>query len=202
VGSLLEVDLERLDAARPELVLVQRTLSGPPSGLSEAARQRGWRVVEIPCTTLEEVRGLEQAVQQAVGERGAPTDTEARWSRALQPVPAAGTRSPAALLFAVDPPQAFGTGTYLGEIWRAWGGRSLPETPGHPSLRLEDLASLPVRSIWIVGATGHEVEALEPIAKSGVSIASVPEPGLLRPGPELLPAVEAWRRSLEWELAP
>lgn len=197
VGSLLEVDLERLDAAHPDLVLVQRTASGPPAGLVQAAQARGWRLAAVPCTTLQDVRALESAVQRAVGEPAQATDTERRWHAALQPLPAAAKASPAALLFSIEPVQAFGTDTYLAAVWSAWGGRSLPELPGHPSLRLEDLSALPLRSVLVVGAREGAPTFASSFESRGVAVTCVAHAGLLRPGPELLEAVEAWRRDLQ-----
>ena len=202
VGSLLDVDLERLAQARPDLVLVQRTVSGPPAGLTEAARRQGWRVAEVPCTTLQDVRDLESAVRQAVGDAGSATQTEARWSRVLRPLADAPGQSPVVLLFGVDPPQAFGAGTYLADVWAAWGGRCLPDAAGHPSLRMEDLSSMPLRGLWVVGGAAADAPGLQVLASRGVAVRRAPDPALLRPGPQLLEAVEAWRSALESGVRP
>lgn len=196
VGSLTEIDLERLTAASPDLILVQRVASGPPPGLREAAERRGWRVAEIPCNSLDDVRGLTPSVAAAIGEASRPA-LEVAWRRALAPVPSVATASPVVLLFSAEPPQAFGRDTFLAQAWRAWGGSTLPDTDGHPQMGLEDLFALAPRTIVLIGAQpGAEVLA-QACAARGVSLEVLPDARLLRPGPALREGLTAWRTRLE-----
>lgn len=197
VGSLAEIDLERLSNLRPDLVLVQRTLSGPPPGLAEAAASRGWRVEALPCQSLDEVVGLASAVERSVGEPSPRGTGEDAWRAALAPLPAAAGHSPAVLLLAADPPMAFGTDAYLAEAWERWGGRALPRSSGHPPLSLEDLFSLSPRTVLLAGGCAGGEALRGACADRGVGFACVDDARLLRPGPELREALMAWRARLE-----
>jgi len=197
VGSLLEVDLERLAAAKPELILMQRAASGAPAGLVEAAAARGWRVVSVPCTTLDDVQALGSAIEAAVGE-SAPRDIgPAAWREVQAPLAGAQRASPAILLLSSDPPMAFGRDAYLSELWRRWGGVTLPDSPGHPALSLEDLTALRPRTIVLAGAPSASAGLAQACAARGIALMVVEDPRLLRPGPDLLEAAHAWRRQLE-----
>jgi len=196
VGSLGEVDLERLAAVRPDLVLVQRAAAGPPAGLVEVARARGWRLQEVPCTSLDDVRRMPARVAEAMREPSDPS-IDAAWSRALAPVAAARERSPVALLFSADPPQAFGQDTFLSQAWQAWGGSTLPAGGGHPQLALEDLFSAPPRRVVLVGAATGAESLARACGSRGVDFEIIPDARLLRPGPQLREALFAWRARLE-----
>lgn len=199
VGSLLEVDLERLAATRPDLVLVQRTASGPPAGLVEAAAARGWRVQSVPCTTLDDVVALGGAVEAAVGERAARDIGPVAWGAALGPLEAAHVASPAILLLSAQPPMAFGRDAYLAELWARWGGSTLPDAPGHPALSFEDLTALAPRTIVLAGASAGDASLAQACRDRGIDFLVLDDARLLRPGPELLDAAKAWRRRLQGE---
>ncbi|MFM7806353.1 MAG: helical backbone metal receptor [Planctomycetota bacterium] len=193
VGSLLEIDLERLAATKPDLVLVQRTASGMPAGLADAAASRGWRVAAVPCNSLDDVVGLGAAIEAVVGER-APNDIgPSAWREVLQPLATASHASPAILLLSAEPPMAFGRDAYLAELWSRWGGTTVPDAPGHPALSLEDLTSLKPRSIVLAGAPAGAEALAQACRDRGIAFVSVDDPRLLRPGPDLLDAAAAWR---------
>ncbi len=191
VGSLYEVDLERLAAANPQVIFVQRSASGVPPSLNQAAMERNWRVVQIPATTLAEVRSLEEAIGVEIGEEPAVETLRQRWNAALAPCEMARERSPCVLLYSAQPLQAFGATSYLAEIWQAWGGRVLPARDMDSVLRLEDLFALSPRSVLLVGSPDHALA--HACQQQSVVYEVIPYPGLLRPGPELLEALESWR---------
>ena len=199
VGSLLEVDLERLSAVKPDLIVVQATAAGVPDALVQAAALHGWRVAQVPCTSLAQVRSLETAIAEAARTPAPATDTSARWAKVLQPLDAARQQSPCVLLFASDPPQAFGNDAYLAEVWKAWGGTPMPPYPGHPTMRMEDLFALQPRTIALIGTEASASSATVAVACAdrGVQFEAVSHAGLLRPGPEALDAIERWREQLE-----
>lgn len=199
VGSLLEVDLERLSMVKPDLIVVQATAAGVPGQLAEVSARNGWRVVQVPCTSLAQVRGLESALADAVREAAPATDTSVRWANALQPLDAARRQSPCVLLFALDPPQAFGADAYLAEVWKAWGGTTVPSQGGHPSMRMEDLFALQPRTIMLIGTPASAASGVlaAACANRGVQFEGIDQAGLLRPGPEALDAIERWREQLE-----
>ena len=117
----------------------------------------------------------------------------------LQPLDAAPRQSPCVLLFASDPPQAFGSDAYLAEVWKAWGGTAVPSQAGHPSMRMEDLFALQPRTVTLIGPEASASCAVMTVACAdrGVQFVVVNQAGLLRPGPEALDAIERWREQLE-----
>lgn len=197
IGSLLEVDLERLAATRPDLVLVQRTASGPPDGLVAAAAARGWRVASVPCTTLDDVVALGPAIEVAVGEKAPRDFGDAAWRAVLEPLPAAQSASPAILLLSAQPPMAFGRDAYLAQLWARWGGTTLPAAPGHPALALEDLTALKPRTIVFAGAIAGTEALAQACRDRGIDFVAVEDGRLLRPGPELLAGAAAWRANMQ-----
>lgn len=196
LGSMTEVDLERLAVAKPDLILLQRTAMGAPSGLSETAAKRGWRVEEIPCASLADVRALEARV---AGLMGVPTSAarEAQWEQALRPLGTLSERSPTVLLLSAEPVMAIGNDAFLAQAWAAWGGVTSPATPGYPPMSLEDLFALHPRSILLIGAcpSGATLEAA--CAQRSISFECIEDGRLLRPGPALREGLGAWRASLE-----
>jgi|GEM_PF-2000951 len=195
VGSLLEVNLENLSAVHPDLILVQRSSAGLPPALAAAAASRHWCVAQISCTSLRDVQALEPTLISMVGEVPPHAVAQSRWSAALAPCAAAAARSPCMLLFAADPPQAFGSNSYLAQVWKAWGGSTLPDVAGDPTLRLEDVFLASPRSVLLIGG-GEGAEVLsKACADRGVAFELISDGGLLRPGPQLLASVERWRAS-------
>jgi ABC-type hemin transport system substrate-binding protein len=194
VGSMLEIDLERLGAVAPDLVLVQRTASGPPQGLVEAGAGR-WSVEQVPCATLEDVRDLPRRVSEA-SRMPAPTAVDA-WAPVLAPLAAANELSPAALLLSLDPVQAIGSDGYLAQAWRAWGCVTVPESRGYPQLGIEDLFALNPRSVIVLGSAQPDGPVARACAARGIAFVVIEDPGLLRPGPEARRALAACRARLE-----
>lgn len=196
LGSMTEVDLERLTAAKPDLILLQRTAMGAPPGLREAAAERGWRVEEVACASLADVRTLEARVAGAVGV-SASAAREAQWEQALRPLGTLSERSPTVLLLSAEPVMAIGNDAFLAQAWVAWGGVTSPATPGYPPMSLEDLFALRPRSILLIGAcpSGATLEAA--CAQRSIAFECIEDGRLLRPGPALREGLGAWRESLE-----
>jgi hypothetical protein len=196
VGSLLEVDLERLAATQPDLILIQRVASGPPPGLQQAAARQRWPVQDIACLSLDDVRRLPERI---AGEIGAPVPPGAadRWARVLEPIPALIHAPPVVLLFSEEPPQAFGQDTFLAQAWMAWGGRTLPGSNGHPQMGLEDLFALKPGRVIRVGGAAEVGPVGRACAERGIPFEVVSDARLLLPGPELREGLRQWRSSLE-----
>jgi ABC-type hemin transport system substrate-binding protein len=191
VGSLTEIDLERLAQIDPCVILAQRTSIGLPPGLERAARDRGWRVSQIPCETLEDVRALPVAVGRALSEHPQLEHWNASWSAALAAVPELSRRGRGVLLLPDASPRACGSDAYLGQVWTAWGGTVCPASKGWPSMQLEDVWTCrPDRVLVLGSASPAWVTSLE---RQGMPVERNEDPRLLRPGPELLEAVLAWR---------
>jgi iron complex transport system substrate-binding protein len=196
VGSLMEVDLERLAATKPDLILIQRVASGPPPGLLEAAFRHGWPVQEIQCLSLEDVRLLTGRIAGAIREP-VPVGTDERWAEVLAPVRAIDAGSPVVLLFSEEPAQAFGRDTFLAQAWAAWGGRTLPDGDGHPQVGLEDLFAMKPGRVIRVGGGMEPGPVGRACVERGIPFEVVSDARLLLPGPDLREGLRQWRGRLE-----
>jgi ABC-type hemin transport system substrate-binding protein len=196
VGSLMEVDLERLAATQPDLILIQRIAAGPPPGLLEAASRHGWPVQDIGCLSLDDVRMLTGRIATALREP-VPAGAAERWKEILAPIPTIDAGGPVVLLFSEEPPQAFGKDTFLAQAWAAWGGRTLPDGHGHPQVTLEDLFAMHPGRVIRVGGGVEPGPVGRACVERGVPFEVVSDARLLLPGPELREGLRQWRGSLE-----
>ena len=206
VGSLNEVDLETLARMKPNLILIQQTRSGAPAQLEQVAREKDWRIEFIPATSLDDIRHLPVAVEQAVGKPApiSPQLLTQAFEKELTMCQAAQKLSPAILLYSDEPIGAFGADTYLGQAWNAMGGTLAFSKSGNPNLSMEELfATQPKSIIVIVGTVGdkdhaqsHDVLA-DACAKRGVSLLALYAPQLLLPGPEFTTGLSLFRAEIQ-----
>jgi iron complex transport system substrate-binding protein len=192
VGSLEECNLERLLAVRPGILLVQA--AEVPPDVAAVARERGIDVHRWHLDTVADVTGMVGELGELLATRGVPGARES--ARSLLAGFAQSTHDPVAergptlLLFGVDPPMAFGRGTYPDELWRAMGGRNAVDAPGYPQLGAEDVVRLaPARTIVLGRAAPPEW--LRRATHGPVVMLDAPfllEPGarMLRDGPKAL----------------
>ena len=196
LGSMDDVDLERLVAAEPELIVIQRTVRGPPAELLHAATAHGWRVEQVDCESLGDMRELGPRLASLMGKSQAASALSARWDGVTRPPAGVRPGERVAMLLPGPELRAFGEGSYLADLWRAWGGRTWPDMSGWPAVQLEDVVAAKPDRVIVVG--GQASEALvSALAPRGIPVESLPDAGLLRPGPELLQAIETWRGRLE-----
>lgn len=196
VGSLEEVDLEQIAAIDPDLVLVQRTSRGVPEELQWIADRRGWRVETVPGDSLEDMRSMGATLARLCDLHGGDAGLAARWERLLARPPGVRADEKVVFLMPGDPPRAFGGGSYLADLWQAWGGKAWPDARGWPEIQLEDLIAAHPERVFVVGGEASPALA-QALAGAGMKVASLPDAGFLQPGPEFLRAAEAWRTELE-----
>jgi ABC-type Fe3+-hydroxamate transport system substrate-binding protein len=196
LGSMDDVDLERLVAEDPELIVIQRTVRGPPAELLHTAATHGWKVEQVDCDSLRDMRELGPRLASLMGREQAASALSARWDGVMRPPAGVRPGERVAMLLPGPEFRAFGAGSYLADLWHAWGGRTWPDMSGWPAVQLEDVVAAKPDRVIVVG--GQAPEALvSALAPRGIPVESLPDAGLLRPGPELLGAVEAWRCRLE-----
>lgn len=212
-GDLRDFDAERLVQLAPTDIVVQPPSAGIDPGLVELATRQRWRLHGHRLDTIDDIRHA----ATALGASLAPADAEdaARLAHraaalveaidtglqavAARPVPA--TVNPVLLLFATDPPMAFGRRTYLGEVLERIGGVNAVRNGDYPELSLEDVVGLQPATIVLVRA-----DATQPSAPALASL-SVPairdgrlltlvEPRAMRPGPSVVVVAEALRALL------
>jgi len=206
VGSLNDVDLETLARMKPNLILIQQTRSGAPAQLEQVAREKGWRIEFIPATSLDDIRHLPTAVEQAVGKPApiSPQLLAQALEKELTTCAAAQKLSPTILLYSDEPIGAFGADTYLAQAWNAMGGTLAFSKNGNPNLSMEELfATQPKSIIVIVGAVDDKAHAqshdvlVDACAKRGVSLLVLYAPQLLLPGPEFTTGLQLFRGEIQ-----
>jgi vitamin B12 transport system substrate-binding protein len=219
VGSLNDVDLERVLRLEPTHILIQPPARGADPALLELARREGVRVAQWRISSLSDVRVALAELPAAVLRGPARDAAEARardmllrLQRALEPGGLARWTGATALVDPGQPLLAHGRATYLGEVLEALGADNALAQPGWTEISLEDLVRLDPPSIVLVceacpdGTTALQMAG--PIAR--LDLAAVRE-GRLRllchrdvnlPGSGLLDVIPALRRVLEELAAP
>jgi len=197
----VSVDAERMIALRPTLIVFQDTMSGGPrdevARLSQAHR---WRVGSWRLDRLSEVRDMIHALAQSLGASSVQTavDLLQRFDEACTPDANAIAVGPTLLLFATDPPMAFGPGSYVDDIWRALGGRNAVTTGAYPELTVEEMVRIDPAWVVVVGPDRllDAARRLPVAALREGRVSQAADPGLLEPGAAVIPAIEAMRRDL------
>ena len=196
VGTSMDVDLERMVAIDPDLIVIQRTSRGTLPELERVARVRGWRIETLPCDSLQDLSGLGDRLQTLCGPGPQGASLAARWQAVLRPPAAFKPQERVAFLLPGPGVRAFGQGSYLVDLWKVWGGRCWPEAQGWPEVQIEDLVvARPDRVIVVGGQPSPELNRM--LESDQVQVESLADPRLLQPGPDFLVAAETWRASME-----
>jgi len=165
VGSLLEFDPEAMLAVDPDLVLVQPGAAGIDPDLSALALREAWTVHSWRIDGLDDLeRLLEELPAALAGAPGADTiarrAAERRADLAAVLTPLSGAASPVMVLFAMEPPMAFGQGTFVGDMLERCGVENAVPSRGYPELSIEDLASRrPARIVLLRDAASEAPQA-------------------------------------------
>lgn len=154
VGSLLDLDYERLLSVRPSLVLVQPPAAGMDSELERLARREGWRLERFQLERLEDVAAMLGSMGDLVAVGRPPAARKAVERRAeleLLVARRGAEDAPAvAILIGGDPWLAAGSGTFLGQVVEGIGRRNAIGARGYVELGREDLAVLAADAIVMV----------------------------------------------------
>jgi len=159
VGDLLAPDLERLLVVSPTLLLVQPASSGLDPDLVSLAEARNWRIASWRIDRLSDIERIVDELPAVLVEEGVSSEpmqrTVAQWrTRSLEllvPVPAFSELGRVAVLYGVDPPSAFGHGTYIDDVLGSLGIENAVQRPGYPELSLEDLLVLAPDTVVVLG---------------------------------------------------
>ncbi|MDZ4755273.1 MAG: hypothetical protein SGJ09_17475 [Phycisphaerae bacterium] len=154
VGSLLDLDLERLLSVRPTHVLIQPAATGTDPELVRLAASRGWRLGQWRLDRLDDVAHMLDELPATLGSEGSPlarSAAERRESivRLREVVPAAD--SPRVLLLvSIEPMVAAGTETFLSDVLAGIGCRNAIDRRAYPEVSHEDLIRLVADSIVVL----------------------------------------------------
>jgi iron complex transport system substrate-binding protein len=153
VGALEDRDLEAIAALHPTLILRQSSVADP--ALETVARSVGAEVHTWHFDRVSDVQASLVPIADLLAEAGIATapETAARITALHHEAVAAPvhTTGPVLFLFAVDPPMAFGTGTYVDDLWTAMGGSNAMRRPGYPAITAEDVVRLAPAAIISIG---------------------------------------------------
>jgi len=153
VGTLEDRDLEAIAALRPTLILRQSRTADP--ALETVAASTGATVHTWHFDGVDDVRSRLDPLAKLLaaggiaGAEAAARDLVARHQQAIA-VPVRSTL-PVLFLFSVDPPMAFGSGTYVDDLWRAMGGVNAVGKAGYPALTAEDVIRLAPSAVVVIG---------------------------------------------------
>lgn len=191
VGSLLEFDPEALLAVGPDLVLVQPGAAGIDPRLEELAARQGWRIRSWRIDGIGDLERLLQELPDALAEHVAAERIAGRAARRIADLeavlsPLSGAASSVVVLFAMEPPMAFGQGTFVGDLLERSGIENAIAARGYPELAVEDLATLaPARIVLLrdgpSDAARRRLEEL-PVPTPSRSRRVVEHPDALTPG--------------------
>lgn len=162
VGSLLDLDYERLLQLNPTHVLVQPSLAkGVEPKLRDLATRHGWILGEFPgLNTIDDVEamilqlpglicgGLDDDVRNKASSKAA--ELSVLIADALTPVGPEAWHGTTLLVESVDPVLVFGNETYLSDLLTALGGDNAAHVNGWAELSLEDVTRLDPEAIILV----------------------------------------------------
>jgi ABC-type hemin transport system substrate-binding protein len=190
VGDLTDVDAERLLQLGLTHLLVQPPRAGLDPSLQRLANQQGWAVYSRSIDGLEDIRAVLRelpafladeaevgALRATLEARAAALDnalTEALASADEPSLRAAmEAASPVLLLFSIDPPMAFGPGSYLGDLLERLGARNAIAVGGYPQLTLEDVVRAAPRSLILVRGGDGSALREPPLGRSMESLGAL-----------------------------
>lgn len=205
VGGIVDPDVERVVAARPDLVLC--TTDGNPKERVKVLEEMG-----IPCFAAapQDLAGVFRTIE-AVGDLVGAPERGRREAASLR-ARAAGIAGPAPagpvprVLFAVStsPVIAAGAGTFLDELVRTAGGKNVAAAYSgrYPRLSVEDLVAAEPDVIFIAAMAGVERFSPDvtrwrevPAFRDG-AIVTLDGDLVTRPGPRMVTALEEVSRAL------
>ena len=166
VGSLLDVDYERLIQVAPTHLLVQPAATGTDPELERLAERHGWVLIEQGLDRLEDVEAFLSALVPSLGLDASP-DLAALSARCDASVASLeGLRADASpgspihpapiktlVLVGTEPLTAAGADTFVSQMLVAAGGVNATTAEGYPELTFEDLAGIDPVAIVILRET-------------------------------------------------
>lgn len=177
VGDLHDLDYEMLIRVRPTHVLVQPPASGINPRVVEMAEKRNWSLHMWRLDRFTDIGELVKDLPNVVftnsieGKYHALVRASELLDGMLKIVESYDPDAPSSprtlLIFGVDPVSAFGTETYLYEVFAALGGRNATDVKGYPQFTLEDVARMNPEAVILVrpGVERDDRAVFGPIAR-------------------------------------
>ena len=205
MGGIVDPDVERIVAARPDLVLC--TTDGNPKDRVKVLEEMG-----IPCFAAapQDLAGVFRTIEEVGTLLGAPDrglrEAASLRARAARIAARSGSGPVPRVLFAVStsPVIAAGKGTFLDELVRTAGAKNVAASHSgrYPRLSVEDLVAAAPDVIFIASMAGVERFSPDvtrwkevPAFRDG-AIVTLDGDLVTRPGPRLVTALEEVSRAL------
>ena len=163
VGSLLDLDLERLIGVRPTHVLVQPAATGLDPELLRLASERGWALGHWRLDRLADVAAMLSELPVALG--GVESHVVVRASERRLEIERLAASGPASdgrrvlVLVSVEPMSAAGRETFLSDVLEGSGFRNAIAGRSYPEVSYEDLIRLDADVIVILSDHDPSVAA-------------------------------------------
>ena len=159
VGDLHEIDFEMLVRVDPTHVLVQGDPAGVDPSLAELSESRGWELLAYRLDGVQDIRDTYQDMPGSMLGVDSPRfDASMQVVRShcqlidavtANPIPSlAGQR--VLLLSPMEPPLAWGTETWMGELLERLGGTNAIASRGWTTLGWEDLLRIEADRIVLI----------------------------------------------------
>lgn len=149
-GDLQGIDYERLMQVRPTHILLQLGAKAIPDRLTELTAAQGWKAINYPLLTLDDIRSVTQELGRTFGTPAAPlvSEMDRAWSRRGVGFAGAGR---VLLMAGTDPPSAFGPGSCHHQVLERIGGTpAIREGAVYITLDAEDVLKLQPDAIILI----------------------------------------------------
>ncbi len=223
VGDLLAIDPEALRQVDPDLVLVQPSHGGVQPAIEALALEDGFAIESFPIDSLEDLEGMIDALPRILLSKAGDVSQEETRSMILalgsmrdamreatlplspQTASAAGR---VAVFFSLEPPMAFGEGTFVDGLLGRLGVVNAITARGYPELSLEDLVQLDPDGVMLLRESSAEaqpwLETLEslPLRAAKGRVRLVVDENALVPGSGWIGAASKIRAAIDSMLIP
>lgn len=215
VGSLLDVDYERLLEVSPTHLVIQPAASGTDPEVERLAANHGWTLLERGLDRLEDVEAFLVTLADDLALPASPElsdlrvrcEGEARAIRVLAEAKPAASAPKVLLLVGSDPPTAAGADTFVSQMLVAAGGVNAVRGDGYPELTLEDIVGLDPDVMLVLrelpAADAERDHLLRPLRTTATSaaragrVALFVNPNVMLPSTQASEVVAALRAALD-----
>jgi iron complex transport system substrate-binding protein len=165
VGDLLSIDPEALRQVEPDLVLVQPSHGGVQPAIESLAIAGDFEVESFPIDSLEDLEGVIDSLPRVLLSKAGDVSMEetrtmiaalAALKEAMRTATspleerAATDVGSVVVLFSLEPPMAFGEGTFVDGLLGRLGVANAIAARGYPECSLEDLVRLDPRTVLLL----------------------------------------------------
>ena len=211
VGDLLNVHWERLARVNPTHILVQSSAAMVNPALVALAQRRGWEVMAHPLVGTDDIRSTMRVLPDQLDlppiDSGVARNRADGFEQMIEQILAQGpvlSDERVLIVSPMEPPLAWGTGTYLGQILEGFGATNALTIEGWSPIGFEDVVRCRTDRVLVVAAydpdPGHALFiALEHLPEQ-VAVDTLVHPALNLPATNLPALMRTMRATLGAEV--